>query len=429
MNTSRPVRVRSRFRPCAIAAAIATAAGAASGVEIKTVFVIAMENHNWTAPAGTSPAQLSGHPQASYLNSLCTPGNPNAAQVSFAGAYHNAGVGVHPSEPSYIWMEAGSNLGVFSDNPPYGTGGTNQVTTNHLATKLTAAGVSWKSYQEDIDTDSAGNVLPLANWTSPINNRAGTYTTVANIYNGSRKYDYAAKHNPMIFFSDTNGGNDASTANPARYNYAPLQQFFTDLANNTVPKYCWISPNQFNDMHTGISGFQGFTGDTAAIRQGDNFLSIVVPQIMASAAYQDHGAIFIWFDETEGGDSAAYTIPFVVISPDAKGNAYTNAISYTHSSSVRTLQNIFRVATAYLNDAANAADLSDLFNPNVTNVLTPCPADFNADRVVNVLDLGTVLSSFGASVPAYTSGDTNGDGVVDTLDLGAVLAAFGSNCP
>jgi hypothetical protein len=37
-----------------------------------------------------------------------------------------------------------------------------------------------------------------------------------------------------------------------------------------------------------------YTGDQAAIAQGDNFLSIVVPMIMNSAAYKNNGAIVIW---------------------------------------------------------------------------------------------------------------------------------------
>src|SRR5256884_3104439 len=37
-----------------------------------------------------------------------------------------------------------------------------------------------------------------------------------------------------VFFTDTNGGNDTSAANPLRVQYAPLQQLPTDLANGTV---------------------------------------------------------------------------------------------------------------------------------------------------------------------------------------------------
>src|SRR5215471_13856472 len=76
--------------------------------EVKTVFYIEMENHNLTQPGGTpSPEQLQGNPAAPYLNSLMTPGNPNAAQTSWASNYLNVAPGVHPSEPNYVWQEAG----------------------------------------------------------------------------------------------------------------------------------------------------------------------------------------------------------------------------------------------------------------------------------------------------------------------------------
>jgi hypothetical protein len=50
----------------------------------------------------------------------------------------------------------------------------------------------------------------------------------------------------------------------------------------------------------------------------------------------------------------------VVLSPLAKGRGYSNDISYTHSSLLRTVQEIFRVEPL-LGDAANATNLSDLF--------------------------------------------------------------------
>jgi hypothetical protein len=51
--------------------------GAAPAGPIKTVFVIAMENHNWTQPASqTSPGQIFGNPAAPYINNLVTPAIP-----------------------------------------------------------------------------------------------------------------------------------------------------------------------------------------------------------------------------------------------------------------------------------------------------------------------------------------------------------------
>lgn len=366
-----------------VAAAFTSPAKADS---VQTVFVIAMENHNWTQPATqSSPAQILGNPAAPYINSLVTPGNPNASQVSYASNYQNAGVGVHPSEPNYIWAEGGSNFGVTNDNDPY-TGGTNQTTTKSLSNYLAQSGQTWRSYQEDVNVNLANN-QPLSKdqYTVPLKSISGTFTSGTNQYNGSNQYNYAAKHNPQVFYSSTNGGNDSTTANSQAKNYAPLQQLAGDLANNTVAKYNWITPDQYNDMHTALNGgftYGGvhYTGDQAEIAQGDNFLSQMVPLIMSSAAYKNNGAIVLWWDETEGGDDASRRIPEIIISPDAKGNAYTNNLLYTHSSDLLTMQKVFGVGPC-LADACNASDLSDLFQAGsiptaVPLTATPEPSTF-----------------------------------------------------
>jgi phosphatidylinositol-3-phosphatase len=83
--------------------------------------------------------------------------------------------------------------------------------------------------------------------------------------------------------------------------------------------------------------------------------------------------IIIWWDESESdgvaGDNADdfnHTIGEIIISPHAhpnvKGVPYASPVNYTHSSDLRTMQEIFRVGP-FLGDAANANDLSDLFEP------------------------------------------------------------------
>src|SRR3954451_22932590 len=163
----------------------------ASAQQIKTVFVIAMENHNWTQPANQFTGniqQIFQNPNAPFINSLVN-GTAFALvngsvvrisdQVSYATAYHNVlatpsgnNPHIHPSKPNYIWAEGGSNFGVLNDNDPY-TGGTNQNVSQHLSNLLTQAGKSWKSYQEDIDLTSFNgqliNVpLPSDQWTVPL---------------------------------------------------------------------------------------------------------------------------------------------------------------------------------------------------------------------------------------------------------------------
>ena len=360
--------------------------------QVGDIFVIAMENHNFTQPlTQTSPQPIFGNPAAPYINSLITPGNPNAAQVSFALNYLNSGTGVHPSEPNYVWDEAGTDFGFHSDADPLAANGNtfydnspqlvSQLTANgktlsfwhqnatpHFTGQLTGAGIPWKNYQEDVQLSA-----------SPTNSASGTNGPV-NPFNGSTQYNYAVKHNPMAFFADT-----------ALQNVYPLAQLFTDLSSNAVGQYNWITPNQYNDAHTALNGgffYNGvqYTGDAANIAQGDNFLAQVIPQIMASKAYQKNGVIIIWWDETEGGDDTSRTLQEVVISPLAKGNAYASSVVTSHSSDTKTMEEIFGLAFINnpmpatetnnyggYNSVATVNDLSDLF---VSGVI-PAPASLS----------------------------------------------------
>ncbi len=350
------------------------------------VFYIDMENHNLTQPSGLtgSPEQLLGNPAAPYLNSLMTPGNPNAAQTSYASNYYNAdynnpAVSIHPSEPNYVWQEGGGNFGVANDDDPYannglpsgnnvnliaGTGNDPANLSALLQAQYGAAG--WHSYQED---------MQYTGLSVPTSSASGTNGAV-NPYNGSTQYNFAVKHDGTLFYTATNGGTlsgpgpTGSTNTEAAY-YSPLGQLATDLANNTVAMYNLITPDQYNDMHSSLTNgftYNGvhYTGDQSSIAAGDNFLSQIIPMIEASQAYKNNGAIVIWFDETEGGNTTQYTIPEIVISPLAKGNAYDSTVAYTHSSDLKTLEEVFGVSApggGFLGDANTPGtnDLSDMF--------------------------------------------------------------------
>jgi hypothetical protein len=359
------------------------------------VFYIDMENHNFTQPASfTGVQQVKGNAAVPYLNSLITPGNPNAAQTSYASNYINAAVGNHPSEPNYVWQEAGVS-GTLNDADPYTNTPNNIVNSPNLSGLLQAAGIPWKTYQEDIDLQTndgspinqptpghlTSTVASPSDWTVPLVRFSGTSADYTNPYNGSHQYNFAPKHDGTLFFTDTNGGNNLTSSNPEAKYYAPLQQLQTDLNNNTVARYSLITPDQYNDMHSSLNTDFTYAGQTWAantdgesIALGDNFLSKIVPQIMASQAYKHNGAIVIWFDESEGPEPASdspgtgFTIGEIVISPLAKGNAYTNNIQYTHSSDLKSLEKLFEAYApggGFLGDANTPGtnDLSDLFKP------------------------------------------------------------------
>ena len=273
---------------------------------IKTVFVIMMENHNWS--------EIKDSPSAPYINQVLLP------QASHAEQYYNP-PGIHPSEPNYLWLEAGTNFGIANDANPAAN---HQSTTNHLVTLLDKKGVSWKSYQEGI----SGTDCPL-----------------------SATGLYAPKHNPMLYFDDVTGGNDAASSYCIAH-VRPYSELSGDLQGSGPARYNFITPNLCDDMHN-TSG----CASSNSIRNGDNWLASEVPAILGSSAYKDGGALFITWDEGEGRDGP---IGMIVLSPYAKGGGYANDIPYTHSSTLRTVEEIFGLSPM-LRDAANATNLSDLF--------------------------------------------------------------------
>jgi hypothetical protein len=423
------------FLPTALAAVIIPGFVArAPAADIGDVFIIHLENHNWVQPdgnvavaggsAGTVAAagiqQLYKNPAAPFINSLVTPGNPAAAQVSYCSKYFNvlaseAGpdhVDVHPSEPSYIYSEAGHYFGVLNDNDPYAAANGSVeaigkyvaahpgVGSQSLTGLLQAKGIAWKSYQEDTDLATTGlaevngNQAALtykgrlpddtltdtpvapAQYTVPLTSFLGTSRSYTNAYNGSHMYNFAAKHDGSLFFPDNTGGSDPTAANKQAAHWAPLQQLKADLAGNSVGRYNLITPDQYNEMHTRLpEGFTyhgvHYTGDAAQIAAGDNCISQLVAEIVASAAYKNNGVIVIWTDETEldstrgNRDDFAHTIGEIIISPLARGSAYESTMKYDHGSDLRTWQEVFGVRGnmpgGYLNLAGTARDLRDLF--------------------------------------------------------------------
>lgn len=290
---------------------------------IHTVFVIVEENHNWSSIIGNSSAP--------YLNNMLLP------KSSYAKNYKGADNGqLHPSEPNYIWMEAGTNVNLPRGNQMVTFAGdadpsaSNQsTTTDHLVSLLNAAGISWRSYQESLPTTACGTTTQ------------GTY---------------APKHNPMVFFSDVTADSVYCNAH-----VVPLSQLAKDLQNHTVARYNFITPNLCNDMHGDLSClFENSVG------MGDTWLMQNVPMILSSPAYQQGGALFITWDESETTSTTCApncpSIGMIVLSPRAKGGGYSNTIGYDHSSFLKTMQEIFSVKPLLRHAGdPNTNDLADLF--------------------------------------------------------------------
>src|SRR5258708_24246694 len=213
---------------CLTAAFTVTAAAAADdGRSIETVFVIALENHNWTQPANqfSGPIQqIFQNPNAPFINSLVN-GTAVATingrqvkisqQVAYAANYRSVlatasgnNPHIHPSEPNYIWAEAGFNFNIFNHADPFipqGRPTVNQVNNLdnqlHLVGLLTQSGRTWRSYQEDIDLTKVNGqlsnvVLPKSQWTVPLTSFSRNFASRANQFNDSPHFNPPPTPNP-----------------------------------------------------------------------------------------------------------------------------------------------------------------------------------------------------------------------------------------
>jgi hypothetical protein len=296
--------------------------GRDSGVQIdgamtmaRTIFVIPMENESSSAIYGNTT-------YAPYINNTLI---PMAAQATDFMDELPAAI---PSEPHYVWMEAGTNTFTdktfTSDADASASNSTNS--TSHLVTALKAANVSWMSYQEGM---TAG--------TCPISSISGNF--------------YAAKHDPFVFFQDVSGATPSSGNTYCAAHHKPYSDFASDLAAGNMPAYVFITPNLCHDMH-GASGCPSGTSTSANIMAGDTWLSNELPRILAYANAHN-GVVYLTWDE----GSSNQLIAFLAFSPHIKTGPISTA--YSHSSLVKSLAEQFGVTPPSVVSSAN--DFAGMF--------------------------------------------------------------------
>ena len=298
-------------RLAAPASAKANAAGNQPAVE--HVFVVAMENQDADRIYGNAD-------DAPYTNGTLLP------RYAHAAAFADVLPGL-PSEPHYVWMEAGTNTFAdhtfTTDDRP---GAHNSTSSgDHLVAQIAAAGggLDWRAYQEGIS--QATGACPLEG--------AGFYRP---------------RHNPFVFFKDVAGDPPSKDDAGCAAHHRDLPALASDLASGDVASYSFISPNLCNDMH-------GATGcpHSNMRRAGDDWLAANLPPLI-DFVNANGGVIFITWEEGEHTE----TVPFLAVGPSVK-QGYTGAVPYTHSSLLKTVEEL--LGLPILPTVAGANDLSDLF--------------------------------------------------------------------
>ncbi len=196
----------------------------------------------------------------------------------------------HPSLPNYIVMTSGSTNGIIDDV------GFRIPGNENIAVQMDAGGINWRAYGESMPSPCFASSTNL----------------------------YAVRHMPFMYYDYVR--NDS---NYCANRVVPYDQFFADSGY----RYQWITPNIINDMHDGT------------VAQGDAWANANVPAIMSSPGYLAGGAIFILFDESEGGES---TMPAIVISESLKAPGTPDNTRYDHTSYLAGVQDLLglpRLAT------------------------------------------------------------------------------------
>jgi len=307
----------------------------------------------------TSYSTIIGNPLAPNINAL-------ANQYGLATDYFGV---THPSEPNYVANIGGSYFGIQDDNQFYctpelattdpnctGTTVDHTITAQSLAGQLTAAGLSWRGYFQNLPPIPSTGVI----MTGPDANGPYSFKWPSNSV-----ALYASKHNPFVNFTDSQ--NDLA-------NMVPDTQLASDLASGNLANYSLIVPDQCNDMH----GTGGCSDENGLISAGDTYVGNTVSQIMASKVWQ-HGrnAIVITWDEDDysdqglpgtgccGSDPGGGHVVTIVITNKTNKYPITDATSYNHYSLLLSIEDALRLPC--LADACDSADgvkpMTPLFHP------------------------------------------------------------------
>jgi PKD repeat protein len=276
------------------------------------------------------------------------------------------------SGPNYVALIGGSTFTCTSG----GCGGLGALSQLNLVDRLTAKGLTWKGYFENMPTASGCSGSSQGVY----NNIHNPFIWFGDIYNNATRCNQILNANPAV---DSNGFTCPQGAN----GFLADCQLLNDLNRPNAPNLAWLTPNDCNNMHGSVSC-------TGTIASGDAYLRSVVPGILSSAAFTTgRGALFVTFDEGNGycplNGGSADCLYASWSGPQAQ-KAKTSANPYSHYSWLSTIEKNWGLSSLQTNDAAAApmteylgspsgpGPLQIVFSINPTNPDKGAPVTFTA---------------------------------------------------
>jgi phospholipase C len=200
---------------------------------------------------------------------------------------------IHPSLPNYIAMMSGDTFGITTNAEDQ------SVNAVSLPDLVEQSGRTWKTYQEDLPEPC---------------------------FEGST-LTYARKHNPFIYFEPIRTDTER-----CRRTIVPLTDLYTDLAQNKLPDFVFITPNICNDAHD------------CGLDVADQWLyKLNVKLLNYLNKTGEPYLLLVTFEEGQGDHSccglpaqAGGRVPTVLVSPQAQPG-FQDDTPYTHYSILKTI--------------------------------------------------------------------------------------------
>jgi acid phosphatase len=173
-------------------------------------------------------------------------------------------------------------------------------------------------------------------------------------YIGGDQYPYIRHHNPLSYFSDV------ANSSVQRLNLVPFTHFSADLANNQLPNYSFVVPNQNHNAHDCPTSPTGCTNDVK-LATADAWLKNNIAPLFNNPAFQQDGILILVFDEGFSTDTAhgGGHVVALAVGPGVK-KGFKSTAFYQHQNVLRTTLDALGVHS-YPGSAGSAADMADMF--------------------------------------------------------------------
>jgi hypothetical protein len=264
----------------------------ASIPELDHVYIVMMENTNYSDVIHTSATAVAIDAQMPFTASLASSG---MILSNMWGTYH-------PSDQNYVAMVAGDTYKYgLTYFPDY------DLSVRHIGDLLDARGKSWRAYVQNMKT--------------PCNLQS----------RGSGRNSYSPDDQPFVQFQDVTDDLGRCTAD-----VRDLSDFESAIASNTLPDFAWIAADNWWDGEG--AWYENYDVAYSNARQ-DEFLQSALQPLLQSAQWNESRSLLILtWDESGGWGWPDNRVPTILVG--SRGLLRAGTVMHEHADGYDILRTI-----------------------------------------------------------------------------------------